>query len=158
MQKKRISKKEELESEVSDLEVAKKMLKIHQSAIDRKLDFNLSFESVKKLLGYASCYYTNKKFEEEGNYARSFDRVDSSKGYIEGNVVACTVDINGKKSNLSLEEIECLYKKLVAPKAKTEITKSQKPTKNKSMQDHLLGLNLDPNIKLDPWVGSDLVQ
>jgi len=103
MQKKRISKKEELKSEVSDLEVAKKMLKIYQSSIDRNFDFNLSFESVKKLLGYTSCYYTNKKFEEEGNYARSFDRVDSAKGYIEGNVVACTVDINGKKINLSLE-------------------------------------------------------
>ena len=36
--------------EVSDLEVAKKMLKIYQSAADRKLEFNLSFESVKKLL------------------------------------------------------------------------------------------------------------
>jgi hypothetical protein len=158
MQKKRISKKEELKSEVSDLEVAKKMLKIHQSAIDRKLDFNLSFESVKKLLGYASCYYTNKKFEEEGNYARSFDRVDSSKGYIEGNVVACTVDINGKKSNLSLEEIECLYKKLVATKVKFETPKLEKPTKNKSIQDPLSGLNIDPSINLDPWVGSDLVQ
>ena len=125
MQKKRTSKKEEPKNkpDVSDLEVAKKMLKINQSAIDRKLEFNLSFESVKKLLGYANCYYTNKKFEEEGNYARSFDRVDSAKGYIEGNVVACTVDINGKKSNLSLEEIECLYKKLILNKNKQEVIK-----------------------------------
>jgi hypothetical protein len=38
--------------------------------------------------------------------------MDSSKGYIEGNVVACTVDINQKKDNLSLEEIACLYFKL----------------------------------------------
>lgn len=106
--------------EVSDLEVAKKMLKIYQSAADRKLEFNLSFESVKKLLTYQTCYYTNKKFEEEGNYSRSFDRVDSAKGYVEGNVVACTVDINGKKSNLSFEEIECIYKKISPFKEKTE--------------------------------------
>lgn len=99
-------------TEINDLEVAKKMLKIYQSAADRKLEFNLSFESVKKLLSYQTCYYTNKKFEEEGNFSRSFDRVDSAKGYIEGNVVACTVDINGKKSNLSFEEIECIYKKI----------------------------------------------
>jgi len=98
--------------EISDLEVAKKMLKIYQSAIDRKLKFDLSFESVKKLLTYPTCYYTNKKFEEDGPFQRSFDRVDSSKGYVDGNVVACTVDINGKKSNLSFDEIECLYKKL----------------------------------------------
>lgn len=99
-------------TEINDLEVAKKMLKIYQSAADRKLEFNLSFESVKKLLSYQTCYYTNKKFEEEGNFSRSFDRVDSAKGYIEGNVVACTVDINGKKSNLSFDEIECIYKKI----------------------------------------------
>lgn len=108
------------DQEVSDLEVAKKMLKIYQSAADRKLEFNLSFESVKKLLNYQTCYYTNKKFEEEGNYSRSFDRVDSAKGYVEGNVVACTVDINGKKSNLSFEEIECIYKKISPFKEKTE--------------------------------------
>lgn len=107
-------------SDVNDLEVAKKMLKIHQSAIDRNLEFNLGFESVKKLLSYSNCYYTNRKFENEGNYARSFDRIDSAKGYVEGNVVACTVDINGKKSNLTLEEIECLYKKLVSNKSKVE--------------------------------------
>jgi hypothetical protein len=98
--------------EINDLEVAKKMIKIYQSAVDRKLRFDLSFESVKKLLSYPTCYYTNKKFEDDGPFQRSFDRVDSSKGYVEGNVVACTVDINGKKSNLSFDEIECLYKKL----------------------------------------------
>jgi hypothetical protein len=94
------------------------MIKIYQSAADRKLEFNLSFESVKKLLNYQTCYYTNKKFEEEGPLSRSFDRIDSSKGYVEGNVVACTVDINGKKSNLSFDEIECLYKKLNTIKKK----------------------------------------
>lgn len=99
--------------DITDLEVAKKMLKIYQSAQDRKLEFDLSFESVKKLLSYQTCYYTNRKFEEDGQFSRSFDRVDSAKGYIEGNVVACTVDINGKKSNLSMEEIECIYNKLV---------------------------------------------
>lgn len=107
--------------EISDLEVAKKMLKIFQSAVDRKLEFDLSFESVKKLLSFNTCYYTNRKFEDDGPFARSFDRIDSAKGYIEGNVVACTVDINGKKSNLSLEELECLYFKLVNKKHKIEV-------------------------------------
>jgi hypothetical protein len=98
---------------INDLEVARKMIKIYQSAQDRKLEFNLSFESVKKLLSYQTCYYTNRVFDEDGPFSRSFDRIDSAKGYIENNVVACTVDINGKKSNLSMEEIECLYTKLI---------------------------------------------
>lgn len=97
----------------NDLEVAKKLIKIHQSAVDRKLDFNLTFDTVRRLMGYKTCYYTGREFENDGPYSMSFDRVDSSKGYIEGNVVACTVDINGKKSNLSIEEIKALYEKVV---------------------------------------------
>lgn len=119
------SKKPEMKrerTENNDLEIAKKMLKIHQSAIDRNLEFNLKFESVKKLMSYPNCYYTDRKFEPDGNYSRSFDRIDPSKGYVEGNVVACTIDINGKKSNLSLEEIECLYKKLINRKKEEKET------------------------------------
>jgi len=103
-----------MESNISDLEVAKKMLKIYQSAVDRKLDYNLSFETVRKLMSFKNCYYTNREFEPDGMYSMSFDRVDSAKGYVEGNVVSCTIDINGKKSNLSVDEIKSLYDKLVA--------------------------------------------
>ena len=102
--------------EIQDIEVAKKMIKIHQSAEDRKLEFNLSFETVKNLLLEPTCFYTGKVFEETGIFSRSFDRIDSSLGYIEGNVVACTVDINTKKSNLTLKEIELIYQKLSSPK------------------------------------------
>jgi hypothetical protein len=106
-------KKKEVNEDISDLEVARKMLKIAQSATDRSLPFDLSFSTVKSLLGFKTCYYTGKEFTEDGIYARSFDRVNSAKGYIEGNVVACTVDINGKKSNLTLDEIAALYTKLI---------------------------------------------
>lgn len=107
-------KKEKKESkpQISDVEVAKKLVNIHSSAQSRNLEFNLTFEYVKKLLEYTTCYYTNVEFTEDGPLARSFDRVDNEKGYVIGNVVACTVDINGKKNNLSIDEIVCLYKKL----------------------------------------------
>ena len=112
MRRKKRTGKLENPADITDLEVARKMLKIFQSAQDRKLEFDLSFQTVKQLLSYPSCYYTGKHFEEEGMMARSFDRIDSDKGYVEGNVVACTVDINSKKSNLTFEEIETLYHKL----------------------------------------------
>jgi hypothetical protein len=117
-----IEKKEEAPRKITDLEVAKKMLKISQSAHDRDLEFNLSFETVKKLLSFKNCYYTGKAFKDEEGHpmARSFDRIDSSKGYVEGNVVSCTVDINQKKSNLSPEEIVCLYEKIVKKKVSQE--------------------------------------
>ena len=105
-------KKEIAKPVISDVEVAKKLVNIHSSAQSRSLEFNLTFEYVKKLLEYNTCYYTNVQFTEDGIFARSFDRVDNDKGYVIGNVVACTVDINGKKNNLSIDEIVCLYKKL----------------------------------------------
>lgn len=114
-----------IEHEPSDVEVAKKLLNIYQSAMDRKLEFDLSFESVKTLLKFQTCYYTGRKFDQEGPYARSIDRIDSSKGYINGNVVSCTIDINGKKSNLSDDEIELLYNKIVLHKKKHQEDPSQ---------------------------------
>ena len=122
------------QNDVNDLEVAKKMLKIYQSASDRNLEFNLTLESVRKLLSYPTCYYTNKKFEDDGPNSRSFDRVDSAKGYIEGNVVACTIDINGKKSNLSFEEIECIYKKIIAHKSGHNKVKVERESQIKESQ------------------------
>lgn len=105
---------------ITDVEVAKKLINIFQSSQDRKLEFNLSFDYVKKLLEYKTCYYTNIPFTEDGPFARSFDRIDSDKGYIEGNVVACTIDINGKKANLSFDEIACLHTKLNKIKEKNK--------------------------------------
>lgn len=129
MYKKRtFAKKKNDKYVMSDLDVAKKMLKIFQSAVDRGLEFDLGFETVKSLLLYNTCFYTGKNFEEEGIYARSFDRIDSNLGYVEGNVVACTVDINQKKANLSFDEIELLYNKLseiLKEKEDPEILKSQ---------------------------------
>jgi hypothetical protein len=122
---------------LSDLEVAKKMIKIFQSAVDRKLEFDLSFITVKKLLQEPKCYYTGKKFEENGVYARSFDRVDSDLGYVEGNVVACTVDINSKKSNLTFEEIETLYKVLSESQSKETTNQPVQDTKEEETQDEV---------------------
>lgn len=128
--KKPVQKNYKKQSDPSDIEVAKKLINIHQSAMDRKLEFNLSFESVKTLLKFQTCYYTGRRFDNEGPYARSIDRIDSSKGYIEGNVVSCTVDINGKKSNLSDDEIELLYNKIVLHKKKS----SDEPKVNEEIE------------------------
>ena len=100
-------------SEVTDLTVSKKLIHLAQSAKDRDLDFNLSFKTVKRLLTVKRCYYTNIEFEEIGPNSRTIDRVNTLQGYIEGNVVACTNAINGKKVNLTLEEIQLLYKKVL---------------------------------------------
>ncbi len=112
-----------------DIEVAKKMINLQQSASSRNIEFDLSFETVKYLMSRTHCYYTAVKFEDEGKLAFSVDRVDSKKGYIEGNVVACTVDVNSKKSNLTIEEIKSLSIKIdeFLNRQKKSIAKKVKP-------------------------------
>jgi hypothetical protein len=109
---KNVEVKKEPKPHIPDIEVARKLVNIHSSAQSRNLEFDLSFEYVKKLLEYTTCFYTNVQFTEDGPHARSFDRVDNDTGYVIGNVVACTTDINGKKNNLTIDEIIFLYKKL----------------------------------------------
>jgi hypothetical protein len=94
-----------------DLEVSKKLMRLYHSASSRGLEFNLTIRTVRKLLNRKRCFYTNRPFEESGIYAMSVDRVDNEFGYVEGNVVACTVDINSKKANLTTKEIEQIFKK-----------------------------------------------
>ena len=104
--------------ENDDLIVAKKLLQLKQSADSRNIEFDLSFYTVRRLLSAKKCYYTGLIFEETGPHARSIDRVDSSLGYLEGNVVACTVDINTKKANISVEEIHQISRKIKEYKRK----------------------------------------
>ena len=100
----------EKEERVTDYEIAKKLVQLKQSATHRNLEFNLSFVTVKRLLLAKTCYYTGVKFSSE--MERSVDRVDSSLGYVEGNVVPCTIQINSKKANLTHDEIFMLAKKI----------------------------------------------
>ena len=77
-------KKADTKKEISDLEVARKLVNIHSSAQSRNLEFSLTFECVKKLLEYNTCYYTNHQFTEDGPHQRTFDRIDNEKGYVVG--------------------------------------------------------------------------
>jgi hypothetical protein len=97
---------------VSDLDVALKLTQLYHSARDRKLEFNLTYKTVKRLITNKTCFYTGVEFQPEGPLSRSIDRIDTTQGYIEGNVVACTVDINGKKANLTIPEIGLLFKSI----------------------------------------------
>jgi hypothetical protein len=102
----------ETDDKTSDYYIAKKLVQLKQSADSRGIPFKLSFKTVKRLLTAKKCYYTGRSFAASGLNGRSVDRVDSSIGYVEGNVVPCTVDINQKKSNLTHAEIHAISKKI----------------------------------------------
>lgn len=111
----------EVDEVIDDYHIAKKLIQLKQSADSRKIPFSLKFTTVKKLLNAKVCFYTGKPFDKKGLQARSIDRVDSSKGYVDDNVVACTVDVNIKKTNLTVEEIL-----LIAKKVNMHLTKKKK--------------------------------
>ena len=92
-----------------DLRCAKKMIKLQQSAKSRGLEFNLSYTSVKNIMRANKCYFTGKPLTNE---TRSVDRVDNTKGYVTGNVVACDIRVNRLKDNLTMSELESMFKKL----------------------------------------------
>lgn len=52
------------------------------------------------------CYYTNKNFGNDEFNSPFIDRIDSSKGYIKGNVVICRAGINIMKNDLDLDSFK----------------------------------------------------
>ena len=89
--------------DVSHHAVISKKSNLKGSANRRNLEFNLSDEDVKKLLERKTCYYTGARFSSKSKkYLKTIDRIDNSKGYIKGNVVACTHAANTLK-NILLE-------------------------------------------------------
>lgn len=101
----------------ADEQVARKFLHLLKNAKKRDLEFNLSLTSVRNLLAAKVCYFTGVQLTEPTFDAvargtdRTIDRVDAAKGYVKGNVVACCLSFNQKKSSLTIEDIEILYHK-----------------------------------------------
>lgn len=99
-----------------------------KGAIRRNLDFELNFDDFYKLL-IGDCHYCQSKpIEHKGGKPymvktlpplkrNGVDRLDSSIGYVEGNVVSCCTKCNYAKHEMTVEEfkrwIEKLYLKFV---------------------------------------------
>ncbi len=94
---------------VSDEEIVGKWYSLKKSAEERKIPFALSLKAIGRLLAKESCYYTRVKFiHGHRHFARSFERVNSAYGYVDENVVVCTVIVNTAKSNLSEKELNLI--------------------------------------------------
>lgn len=88
-----------------DLYVAKKMSAKSQNARDRGIEFNLTFASMRNLLSAKKCYYTGLQMTKSSGVKQigsdlTIDRIDASKGYVKGNVVACCYAANQLKSQV----------------------------------------------------------
>lgn len=82
--------------------VARKYLDKMQNARERGLEFTLTLRDVARLMRRKRCYFTGIALIDTTNSThpqkRTFDRLDSSKGYTPGNTVACSQAANASKS------------------------------------------------------------
>jgi len=74
----------------------------------KKIDFNLTFDYLRDLFSSqdAKCFYSGLSFEDTNMGSLSLDRVDSNKGYTQGNVVWCRSGINFLKYTRTYEELQ----------------------------------------------------
>jgi len=96
----------DIDDVVWDLMVANRFRNKYKNSKDRGIEFSLSFRAMKNLLSAKKCYYTgllltNPEGPEEGKMKPSdltIDRIDCKRGYVSGNVVACSNAANQLKA------------------------------------------------------------
>lgn len=91
-----------------DVEIVKRYQSTIHSAESRNLEFNITFAEFKKIHNTKKCFYSGIRLVHGVNF--TLDRVDNSLGYISGNVVACDKKINALKANLTIDQINLIYK------------------------------------------------
>jgi hypothetical protein len=68
----------------------------------RELSFEISFNDFCRLKKAKKCFYTDVKLDSSNV---SFDRVINSKGYVKGNIVACSEAFNKAKGSKDISEM-----------------------------------------------------
>ena len=98
----------------NDEHVANKFLSLVSSARSRGLTFNLELKDVRKLMSTNKCFYSGVELSKVvgAPNQHTIDRVDNDKGYVKGNVVACSSRMNYLKKDMNVAEIVMIYKGL----------------------------------------------
>jgi len=89
-----------------DCFVALKYLRTKASALERGIPFELSLQVFKKLMTTKRCKYSGVVLTLYGEHSVSIDRIDSTKGYLPDNVVACSKTVNGLKNDLLEDQVK----------------------------------------------------
>jgi hypothetical protein len=108
--------------------VAHKYIQTQRSAHARGLTFSISISELDNILSKKVCHFTGEELihyqhntengEELPRNYLTLDRLDNDKGYIPGNVVACSKEINTMKGTMSMDEfnVAMAFKQLVQSK------------------------------------------
>lgn len=86
-----------------DIKLAHKYINKLHSCKSRNIEFDLPFQSYKNLMRSKKCYYSgvaliSGEASKHGDNVLTIDRIDNNKGYIKGNVVACSSLMNQLKN------------------------------------------------------------
>ena len=93
----------------------KKCIDLKRGAKNRNLDFNINYQDLIDIYNSQNglCYYSHIKlnpiFKKRDYDSLSFDRLDSSKGYLKDNIVLCLLCLNYFKSNFNIEDIKKVF-------------------------------------------------
>jgi len=84
---------------MDDIEIARYYISKYINAKTKGIEFTLSFNEFKRVVTRQTCYYTRIPFNKDvPALFRTLDRIDNTKGYEKGNVVACLHCVNNIKS------------------------------------------------------------
>lgn len=89
---------------MDDLEIARRYLRKADNANRRGVEFTLTFQGYKNLILAKKCRYTGIELTRSSGPGtakptdHTIDRVDSTRGYVKGNVVACCHAANSAKA------------------------------------------------------------
>jgi len=105
---------------MTDLNLCHEYIRLHTSAKDRGIPFDLSLCSFRNLLRRKKCPYTGEDLITHGkDNTASIDRIDNSRGYVCGNVIACSITANSLKSNMPTDMILRMAKVIKTHRSKS---------------------------------------
>lgn len=101
--------------EITDIFLCRKLLHLKENADKRNIPFELSFKRLKMLWRLPKCqltgeYYNYIKDDPQNPDWKSIDRWDNEKGYTDDNCISCKQGLNNKKGDLTIKELEALFK------------------------------------------------
>lgn len=109
---------------VSDEILVGRFMQTKNSAKERGIEFSLSLKRLRQLLNTKRCYYTGVELFQKTNLQiknipnslsanyLTLERIDSTKGYTNDNVVAVAYSVNNFKGSLDAQHIIKIARKL----------------------------------------------
>lgn len=102
----------------AEIPLEEKLLKRSKSSANsREFEHNITVSDIKEQLEkqHYRCYYSGIEFGDNFNDKYTYptiDRIDSTQGYVKGNICICTFFVNMMKNNASIKRFKDIITKI----------------------------------------------